>query len=72
MRKLLEDSDFIERKAFLWSFVRIIVIDQEEVKVHYKLPLPPDGDSKEKIAVLLIDTFGREGGIRTTLMRYRE
>ena len=58
LRSLLEDSDYTERKAFLRSFVKRIVVDQEEVTVHYKLPLPPDGKSKDKIAVLPIDTFG--------------
>jgi len=65
LRNLLEDSDFTERKAFLRSFVKKIVVEQEEVTVHYKLPLPPDGKSKEKITVLPIDTFGGDRGIRT-------
>ena len=58
LRNLLEDSEFTERKAFLRSFVKKIVVDNEEVTVNYKLPLPPDGKSKDKIAVLPIDTFG--------------
>ena len=65
LRNLLEDSDFTERKAFLRSFVKKIVVDNEEVTVYYKLPLPPDGKSKDKIAVLPIDTFGGAGGVRT-------
>ena len=73
LRSLLEDSDYMERKAFLRSFVKRIVVDQEEVTVHYKLPLPPDGKSTEKIAVLPIDTFGGAEGIRTPdLLRARE
>ena len=58
LRSLLEDSDFTEIKAFLRSFVKRIAVDQEEVTVHYKIPLPPEGESKEKIRVLPIDTFG--------------
>jgi site-specific DNA recombinase len=55
---LLEESDFTERKAFLRSFVRKIVVNKTEVTVHYKLPLPPEGKSEDQITVLPLDTCG--------------
>ena len=65
MRSLLEDSEFTERKAFLRSFVKKIIIDKEEGTIQYKLPLPPEGKSEDRVPVLPIDTFGGEGGTRT-------
>ena len=65
LRSLLDDFDYTKRKAFLRSFVKRIVVDQEEITAHYELPLPPDGKSKEKISVLPIDTFGGAEGTRT-------
>ena len=60
LRSLIEYSDKTESKACLRSFVKRIVVEPEEVTVHYKLPLPPDGKSKEKISVTPIKTFGGE------------
>ena len=65
LRGLLEESDFTERKAFLRSFVKRIEVGRNEVTVHYKIPLPPEGKTKERVSVLPIDTFCGAGGIRT-------
>jgi site-specific DNA recombinase len=62
---LLEESDLAERKAFLRSFVKRIVVDDEEATIYYKLPLPPGCGAKDRVSVLPIDTFGGAGGIRT-------
>ncbi len=39
-RGLLEESDFTERKAFLCSFIKRIEVNEEQVTIHYHLPLP--------------------------------
>ena len=65
LRTLLEESDFTERKAFLRSFVKRVEVSRNEVTVHYKIPLPPEGETKERVSVLPIDTFGGEAGTRT-------
>ncbi len=73
LRNLLEESDFTERKAFLRSFVKRVEVDKDEVTVHHKLPLPPEGRSRETVSVLPIDTFGGAEGTRTPdLLRAKE
>jgi len=44
LRMLLADSDITERKTFIRSFVKRIVINQNQVTINYKLPLPVPGD----------------------------
>lgn len=46
LRGLLEESDFTERKAFLRSFIKRIEVNNEQVTIHYRLPLP-QGERKE-------------------------
>jgi site-specific DNA recombinase len=62
---LLGEVDVIESKAFLRSFIKRIEIDGENAKVHYILPMPPDGRVRESLGVLPMVTFGGEGGTRT-------
>ena len=62
---LLGEADVVESKAFLRSFIRRIEIDGESAKVHYILPVPPDGRMKESLGVLPMVTLGGEGGTRT-------
>jgi len=38
LRNILEESDFTDRKAFLRSFIKKIVVEREQVTVTYKLP----------------------------------
>jgi site-specific DNA recombinase len=66
LRVMIEEASFTERKAFLRSFIKRIEINKEKVKVTHKLPLPNGG---EHIAVLPIDTFGGDRGIRTPDLR---
>jgi hypothetical protein len=66
LRNLLEESAFTERKAFLRSFVKKIVVDGNEVTVRYKLPLPPGVKPEERISVLTIET---PGGPKPTIDR---
>ena len=66
LRNVLDEIDSQERKAFLRSFVKRLVIEDEKAVVHYKLPMPPDGKRKQKIEVLPIDTLGGAEGTRTS------
>ncbi len=62
LRHMIEEASLPERKAFLRSFIKRIVIDGKQVKVAHKLPLP---SGKDKVVVLPINTFGGAEGIRT-------
>jgi site-specific DNA recombinase len=66
---ILEESEVAQRKAFLRSFVKKIVIDKDSVKLYYNLPVPPQGRKMETIGVLPIDTPSGEGGTRTPTHR---
>ena len=65
LRRLLKEANFTERKAFLRSFIKRIEVNKKQVTVHYNLPIPQDGKSKEQTEVLPINTPGGEGGTRT-------
>ena len=62
---LLGEADILESKAFLRSFIKRIEIDGGSAKVHYTLPMPPDGRMKESLEVLPMVTLGGDRGIRT-------
>ena len=73
LKSLLEESDIIERKAFLRSFIKRIEINKDEARIYYHLPLPQDKKSKVAAEVLSIVTPGGAEGIRTPdLLRARE
>ena len=55
---LLGEVDVLESKAFLRSFIKRIEIDGGSAKIHYTLPMPPDGKAKESLGVLPMVTFG--------------
>ena len=42
-----------------------IVVEKEEVKLYYNLPVPPDGRKTDTVRVLPIDTPSGDRGIRT-------
>ncbi len=66
LKSLLEESDIIERKAFLHSFIKRIDIDnKDKATVYYHLPLPNNENRKVEAEVLPIVTPGGEGGTRT-------
>jgi site-specific DNA recombinase len=62
---ILEESEVAQRKAFLRSFVKKIVIEKDSVKLYYNLPVPPQGRKMETLGVLPIDTPSGDRGIRT-------
>ena len=63
LKSLLEEADIAQRKSFIKSFVKRIIVDGKNVKVSYKLP-GGNGLGVES-AVLPIETLGGAGGIRT-------
>jgi site-specific DNA recombinase len=65
LQNVLDQSEVAQRKAFLRSFVKKIVVEQDAVKLYYNVPLPPDDKRMEKVGVLPIDTPSGEGGTRT-------
>ena len=65
LRGLLEEADFTERKTFLRSFIKRIVINKKQVTIYYNLPIPPEGGKQQSVGVLPIVTPGGAGGIRT-------
>ena len=65
LRNILDESDVAQRKAFLRSFVKKIVIEKERVKLYYNLPVPPDGRTIDTKGVLPIDTPSGDRGTRT-------
>ena len=58
LRNILEESEFTDRKAFLRSFIKKIVVEREQVTVTYKLPQKTIGRVQEIDEVLPIDTYG--------------
>ncbi len=65
LRNLIEEAELVERKTFLRSFIKRIVIDKDKVTLLYKLPMPKKETLKEETAVLSIVTPGGAEGIRT-------
>jgi hypothetical protein len=55
---LLEETDAIERKSFLKSFVKKIIVNKGQVTIHYALSMLPDKREQEQIGVLPIVTSG--------------
>jgi len=67
---LLGEAEVLESKAFLRSFIKRVEIDGEHAKIHYILPMPPDGKTRESLGVLPMVTFGGAEGIRTPNTNY--
>lgn len=52
LRSLLSEGDITESKSFLRTFVKKIVVEKEQVTVHYNLPVPA-GRNEAKITEVL-------------------
>jgi site-specific DNA recombinase len=65
LQKLLDESEVAQRKAFLRSFVKKLIVDMDIVKLYYVVLVPPDGKRMETTRVLPINTPSGAGGIRT-------
>lgn len=67
LRNLLEESDFVQSKSFLRSFIRRIVINKKQVVIYYNLPVPSTRGKQQVAEVLPIVTpGGPEGTIPRT------
>jgi site-specific DNA recombinase len=65
LRDLLNGSSIAERKSFIKSFVKEIVVTGGQVKIEYTIPIGDKGFSQESLAVPHIVRFGGADGIRT-------
>ncbi len=66
LKGLLEESEIVEQKAFLKSFVEKIEVGDSEVKVIYTIPMLPNSSPTEAIGVLPFIQNGSPTWIRTT------
>jgi DNA invertase Pin-like site-specific DNA recombinase len=64
LRKMLELSEFTEKKAFLRSFIEKIIVTKDDGIIRYKFPL--NGLIEEKISVLPIVHYGGRCWARTS------
>ena len=65
LKKLLEESELVEKKAFLKSFVERIEVGESEAKVIYTIPMPPSNVATETVRVLPFIQNGSAYRIRT-------
>jgi site-specific DNA recombinase len=72
LKVLLQEADFTERKSFLRSFIKRIEVNEKQVVVHYKLPIPQSKKMKGEVEVLPFDTPGGAGATegRTFLLSF--
>jgi site-specific DNA recombinase len=63
-REILESASFVEQKAFLKSFIKRVVVDEDKVTIRYKLP-KIGAENAEEESVLPIVSLGGAEGIRT-------
>ena len=52
LRDLLEESTIVSKKVFLRSFIERIEVDENNVKVIYTMPVPPEAPPTETVGVL--------------------
>ena len=64
LHKLLEDAEISERKAFLKSFIKEIIVDGGKATIRYKIPLPDKNEDELALSVLLIDIYGGNRGTK--------
>ena len=73
LRNLLSQSAIAERKSFIKSFVKEIVMTNDTAILKYTIPLPKAGVLEEHLGVLHIAHHGGAEGSRTPdLLRARE
>ena len=58
LKNLLEESEITERKAFLRSFVSRIVVNEDKVRIEYRIPAPKNSVESIEAEVLPIVTLG--------------
>jgi hypothetical protein len=65
LRKLLEESPLLERKAFIRSFVKELKVTRDDVLLTYTLPILPARVTEEKLPVLSIVHYSGRYRART-------
>ncbi|MFC1865383.1 recombinase family protein [Chloroflexota bacterium] len=58
LRNTLDDGLLTDRRAFIRSFIKEIIVSKQEVKLIYTIPLLPDGLKEECVGVLPIVRYG--------------
>ena len=58
LRHTLDEGPLSDRRAFIRSFVKEIIVTRQEIQINYTLPLLPDGLTEEKVGVLPIVRYG--------------
>lgn len=58
LRNTLDEGLLTGRRAFIRSFIKEIIVSQQEVKLVYTIPLLPDGLNEESVGVLPIVRHG--------------
>jgi hypothetical protein len=67
LRELLEESELLEKKAFVKSFIREVKVTDNEVLLIYTMPVSPERISKDGTGVLYsVHYGGPEGTIPRT------
>jgi hypothetical protein len=65
LRDLLTESSIAERKSFIKSFVKEVVVTGDKAELKYTIPLLKEGPLEESLGVPHIVRFGGARGIRT-------
>ncbi len=65
LKQLLDQSELVEKRSFLKSFIESIEVEESTVKVIYTIPMPPSNLATETVGVLPFIRDGRAYGIRT-------
>jgi len=65
LHELLSKSSLAERRAFVRSFVKEIIVTGNEVLLNYTIPLPPQGLMEKKAGVPPIVHYGGPFWTRT-------
>ena len=58
LHQLLDNSDLLEKKAFIKSFVKEIKVTGNEGRIMYTFPIPPDNHEDEGLGVLPTVRYG--------------
>ena len=58
LRHTLNEGPLTDRRAFIRSFVKEIIVSEQEIRIIYTLPLLPDGLEEESVGVLPIVRYG--------------
>jgi len=65
LRDLLNESSIAERKSFIRSFVKEVVVTGDKAELKYTIPLSNEGPMEESLGVPHIVRYGGPGEIRT-------